>query len=109
MRVRLSRQGAVSVVAPMFDEEGNVEPFVKEVERVLGEQQLSYELLLVDDGSQDRTWQRICDQAQRNPHVRGLSPAQLRPPERALRRPLARARAGHGSPAWTGTCSIRPR
>ena len=63
----------VSVVAPMFDEEGNVEPFVKEVERVLGAEQLSYELLLVDDGSGDRTWQRICEQAQRNPHVRGLS------------------------------------
>lgn len=63
----------VSVVAPMFDEEGNVEPFVQEVERVMGEQQLSYELLLVDDGSGDRTWQRIREQAERNPQVRGLS------------------------------------
>src|ERR1700741_2334925 len=57
----------------MFDEEGNVEPFVREIERVMEAQQLSYELLLVDDGSGAHPWARICEQAQRNPRVRGLS------------------------------------
>src|SRR5262245_44776496 len=82
----------VSIVAPMFDEEGNVEPFVREVERVMGEQQLSYELLLVDDGSGDRTWQRIREQAERNPQVRGLSLSRNFGHQNALFAGLAHAR-----------------
>lgn len=56
----------------MFNEEGNVEPFAAAVEAVLRELRISYELVLVDDGSRDGTWQRICEVARNSPHVRGL-------------------------------------
>jgi len=57
----------------MFNEEGNVAPFVAAVVRVMREQGVAHEIVLVDDGSHDATWQRICEQAQLEPHVRGLS------------------------------------
>jgi glycosyltransferase involved in cell wall biosynthesis len=56
----------------MFNEEGNVEPFVAAVEAVMREHRLSYELVLVDDGSRDATWQRICEASRQRPEVRGL-------------------------------------
>ena len=57
----------------MYNEAGNVEPFVLAVDSVLRAQGTPYEIILVDDGSQDETWARIRAQAERNPHVRGLS------------------------------------
>ena len=63
----------VSVIAPMFNEAGNVEPFVLAVDAVLRGLATPYEIILVDDGSQDGTWDRICEQARQNPQVRGLS------------------------------------
>ncbi len=60
----------VSVVAPMFNEEGNVEPFVQAVAKTMNELGESYEIVLVDDGSSDGTWQRL--RQLDVPHVRGL-------------------------------------
>jgi glycosyltransferase involved in cell wall biosynthesis len=60
----------VSVVAPLFNEEGNVEPFVRAVAKTMDELGESYEIILVDDGSSDGTWQRM--RQLRLPHVRGL-------------------------------------
>jgi dolichol-phosphate mannosyltransferase len=71
--LQASEEPVVSVVAPMYNEAGNVERFVVAVDAVLGQQGLSYEIVLVDDGSRDDTWQRICDESVRNPRVRGLS------------------------------------
>jgi glycosyltransferase involved in cell wall biosynthesis len=56
----------------MFNEEENVVPFVAAVEATLRDRRLSYEIVLVDDGSSDATWQRICEAAEASAHVRGL-------------------------------------
>lgn len=66
-------QPLVSVVAPMYNEAGNVEPFVAAVAEVLEKTGASYEILLVDDGSEDGTWDRIKEQVARRSSVRGLS------------------------------------
>ena len=60
----------LSVVAPLFNEEGNVEPFVRAVSTTMNELGEAYEIILVDDGSSDNTWQRIRNLA--HPHVWGL-------------------------------------
>src|SRR6266536_1738680 len=69
----VSKQPVVSVVAPMYNEAGNVERFVSSVDAVMRAHGMSYEIVLIDDGSRDETWQRICEQAGRSPSVRGLS------------------------------------
>jgi glycosyltransferase involved in cell wall biosynthesis len=46
---------AVSVVVPVYNEEASVEPLVTRTSEVLHEAALPFELILVDDGSRDRS------------------------------------------------------
>ena len=62
----------VSVVAPIFNEGPGVERFVRRLGEVLGEAGLRYELVLVDDGSTDDSWDRIMQQALLDERVRGI-------------------------------------
>lgn len=54
MRSAHSRPG-VSVVIPVFNEEANVQRLVSQASSVLDESGEDYEILLIDDGSDDRT------------------------------------------------------
>lgn len=49
----------LSVVAPAHNEEDNVEPLVRQIESALDATGLDYEILIVDDGSTDRTRARV--------------------------------------------------
>jgi len=49
----------LSVVVPLRDEEPNVAPLHEELTRVLGGLGLPYELILIDDGSSDRTFDQL--------------------------------------------------
>jgi glycosyltransferase involved in cell wall biosynthesis len=49
----------LSVVVPLFDEEDNVLPLVAQVQAALGAAPWPWQLILVDDGSSDRTAERI--------------------------------------------------
>jgi dolichol-phosphate mannosyltransferase len=46
----------VSVVAPCFNEEATLPEFIQRVGKILDEMGASSEVVLVDDGSRDRTW-----------------------------------------------------
>ena len=43
----------VSIVLPVYNEENIIENTVLEVEKILDSLKLSYEMILVDDGSED--------------------------------------------------------
>jgi glycosyltransferase involved in cell wall biosynthesis len=62
----------VSVVAPIFNEGPGVDRFVRRLTGVLGDAGLRYELVLVDDGSSDDSWDRIVQQALADDRVRGI-------------------------------------
>jgi glycosyltransferase involved in cell wall biosynthesis len=47
----------LSVVVPLFDEEDNLPILVREIREALETTELSYELICVDDGSRDRSWE----------------------------------------------------
>jgi dolichol-phosphate mannosyltransferase len=49
----------MSVVIPFFNEEDNVEPLVEQCRAALSGMDRPWELVLVDDGSRDGTWERI--------------------------------------------------
>jgi dolichol-phosphate mannosyltransferase len=65
----------LSVVVPLYDEEASVSPLVERLSRELDALGLpdGWEILLVDDGSRDRTWSRIQAAHRADPRVRGLS------------------------------------
>jgi glycosyltransferase involved in cell wall biosynthesis len=61
---------ALSVVAPLFNESQNVGPLVEWIRQALEAYERAYEIVLVDDGSTDDTWDQICSVA--DSQVRGL-------------------------------------
>ncbi|MCV6962697.1 glycosyltransferase family 2 protein [Mycobacterium intermedium] len=63
---------AVSVVAPCFDEEEVLPLFLSRVRGVLEELGTTSEIVLVDDGSRDRTWEIIEKAAVEDPRVVGV-------------------------------------
>ena len=62
----------LSVVVPLFDEAENLERLHEELTASLSGLGLSYELLLVDDGSTDGTLEGLLALESRDPHVRVL-------------------------------------
>lgn len=62
----------ISVVAPIFNEGAGVDRFVDRLTEVLTAAGLTYELVLVDDGSADDSWDRVAARALLDEHVRGL-------------------------------------
>src|SRR5262245_61588270 len=60
----------VSVIAPIFNEEESIEPLVEALLSVLETMNRSFEVILVNDGSTDRSAERLDNVAARNPKVR---------------------------------------
>lgn len=62
----------LSVVSPIHCEELGLAAFLDRVEEVLRPLGLSYEIVLVDDGSTDSSWQRMQEEFSRRPSLRCL-------------------------------------
>jgi len=62
----------VSIVIPLRNEDENIVPLHDELTAVLASMDLSYEILLIDDGSTDRTFERVADLQARDRSVRAI-------------------------------------
>lgn len=62
----------LAIVVPVYNEEDNVVPLVQEVQRAFDGTGADYELVFVDDGSRDATWERIVSAQRQYPRVRGV-------------------------------------
>ena len=62
----------LSVVLPSYNEEEMVPVAARTVHEILAAEGIDHELLFVDDGSKDATWQRIQEAAASVPTVRGV-------------------------------------
>lgn len=60
----------LTVIAPCYNEQDNIDTLVDRTLKTFDEMKVSAELILVDDGSQDRTWDRIQQHAFRDTRVR---------------------------------------
>ncbi len=60
----------LSIVIPVFNEEENVEPLISEVEAALNSLSRCYEIVVVDDGSRDSTFQVLAKIYRADPHLR---------------------------------------
>lgn len=63
---------AVSVVVPLYNEEESLPELTAWVDRVMCEQGLSYELIFVDDGSDDGSWSVVQQLKAQYPAVRAI-------------------------------------
>jgi glycosyltransferase involved in cell wall biosynthesis len=62
----------ISVVIPLFNEEESLPELHDWIVRVMTAHHFSYEIIFVNDGSKDRSWEVIQQLNQRNAHVRGI-------------------------------------
>lgn len=62
----------VTLVVPVYNEEESIELFYNEVRRCLDHTEQRFEILFIDDGSQDRTARIINELARRDPLVTGI-------------------------------------
>ena len=62
----------ISVIIPLLNEAESLPELEAWIRRVMEEHQFSYEILFIDDGSRDTSWQVIEQLAAANPNVRGI-------------------------------------
>ncbi|MEQ2547748.1 glycosyltransferase family 2 protein [Dorea ammoniilytica] len=63
----------LSLIVPCYNEQESLPFFYKEVTRVIAEMKEEYELLLIDDGSRDRTLQLMKELSSKDAHVKYFS------------------------------------
>lgn len=62
----------LSVVIPLIDEAESLPELTAWIERVMNEHRFSYEIIFVDDGSSDNSWQIIQQLRLNNPCIKGI-------------------------------------
>ncbi|MBO0952196.1 glycosyltransferase family 2 protein [Fibrella forsythiae] len=62
----------LTILIPLYNEDESLPELHDWIVRVVTEHNYSYELLFMDDGSTDHSWDVIEGLAARNPHVRGI-------------------------------------
>lgn len=63
----------LSVVLPAYNEEKMIQKAANTIDRILSAEKIPYEIVFVNDGSKDRTWEEIERAAERNPNVTGVN------------------------------------
>ncbi|MEL6534045.1 MAG: glycosyltransferase family 2 protein [Bacteroidota bacterium] len=62
----------ISIVSPVYRAENLIELLVERNERTLEGMGVSYEIILVEDGGPDNSWDKIVEVQQKHPAVRGI-------------------------------------
>ncbi|MBR0393059.1 MAG: glycosyltransferase family 2 protein, partial [Oscillospiraceae bacterium] len=62
----------LSVIIPAYNEETMIPITAETLTKVLDEAEIPFELLFIDDGSRDRTWEEICCARDRDARVCGI-------------------------------------
>lgn len=62
----------LSIVVPLLNEEESLPELTAWICRVMEENNYSYEIIMIDDGSTDDSWEVIQGLHQQNPHIKGI-------------------------------------
>ena len=62
----------LSIVVPLYNEDESLPHLAEWIDRVMQEHGFSYEVIMVDDGSRDNSWQVIESLRQKNPAYKGI-------------------------------------
>lgn len=62
----------ISIVVPLYNEDESLPHLAEWIDRVMMEHQFDYEVIMVDDGSKDTSWQVIEGLHAKNPRYRGV-------------------------------------
>lgn len=62
----------LSIIVPVLNEALSLQILAGEIRQACDDAHLDYELIFVDDGSQDDSWKTISQLSETNPHIRGI-------------------------------------
>ncbi len=62
----------ISVVVPLFNEEESLPELAAWIDRVMKANNFTYEVLLIDDGSKDKSWSVVEQLSVQNPNIKGI-------------------------------------
>lgn len=62
----------ISVIIPLYNEYESISELFDSIERVMSENNFSYEVVAIDDGSSDESWRIIENRTGKNPAFRGI-------------------------------------
>ena len=62
----------ISVIIPAYNEEKNISIAAQRITSVLDENGIDHELIFVNDGSADKTWEQICAESAKDSRVKGI-------------------------------------
>ncbi|MDX8339093.1 glycosyltransferase family 2 protein [Draconibacterium sp. IB214405] len=62
----------ISVVIPLFNEEESLPELAAWIKKVMEENNFSYEIMMIDDGSRDNSWELVEQLQKENPCVKGI-------------------------------------
>ena len=63
----------ISLVIPSFNEEENIDNTVNTLKTILDSEDFDYELIFVNDGSSDKTFDKVVEASERDERVKGIS------------------------------------
>ncbi len=62
----------ISIVVPCYNEEESLPELMEWIHKVMTYNKLSYEVIMVDDGSRDKSWQIVTDLKTKYPTLKGI-------------------------------------
>lgn len=62
----------ISIIVPLFNEDESLPHLAEWIDRVMNEHHFDYEVIMVDDGSKDNSWQVIETLHEKNPRYKGV-------------------------------------
>jgi glycosyltransferase involved in cell wall biosynthesis len=62
----------LSVVIPLYNEAESLPELINWIDKVMQQNNYTYEIILIDDGSTDESWEVILKQKEGNKHIRGI-------------------------------------
>ena len=89
----------LSVVVPVYNSEGSLSDLTTRLEPVLAERGVPFEVIFVNDGSRDGSWNVVTELAGRHPFVRGFTLMRNYGQHNAL---LCGIRAARYATIWAG-------
>jgi len=69
---KIRREPEISVVVPIYNEEENVEPMIRELTAALESSGRTWEIVAIDDGSTDGSWKKLRARARKEKRLRAV-------------------------------------
>jgi len=63
---------SISIIAPCYNEELNIDEYLSRIIKTLKKINIDYKIIFIDDGSKDKTWDKIVEKCKGNKKIHGV-------------------------------------